>query len=75
MNTIEKATIALYAGEVIAYPTEAVWGLGCSPFDEVAVAKIFELKNRPPNKGMIVLVHNWVQVMAFGFRFQVPDAV
>jgi len=51
--------------DVIAYPTEAVWGLGCNPFDEAAVAKIRELKNRPSNKGMIVLVRDWVQVMAF----------
>jgi L-threonylcarbamoyladenylate synthase len=33
------------AGGVIAYPTEAVWGLGCDPFSEAAVAKLLKIKN------------------------------
>jgi len=33
---------AVAASGVIAYPTEAVWGLGCDPFSEAAVAKLLE---------------------------------
>lgn len=42
-------------GGVIAYPTEAVWGLGCDPFNETAVRKILELKSRPVEKGLILV--------------------
>lgn len=51
-----------YFAEIFAYPTEGVWGLGCDPFDETAVQKIYELKQRPSNKGLIILVKDWQQV-------------
>jgi len=40
---------------VIAYPTEAVWGLGCDPWDSSAVERILELKQRPMHKGLILV--------------------
>jgi L-threonylcarbamoyladenylate synthase len=49
---------------IIAYPTEAVWGLGCDPFSESAVEKIRQLKNRPSEKGMILLVSDWAQIQS-----------
>ena len=44
---INVAVQILYRQGVLAYPTEAVWGLGCDPWSEAAVAKILELKRRP----------------------------
>ncbi|MBW4935063.1 L-threonylcarbamoyladenylate synthase [Marinobacter sp. F4206] len=52
----------LLDGGVIAYPTEAVWGLGCDPWDIQAVERILELKNRPMNKGMILVASSLEQV-------------
>lgn len=46
---------AMHAGQVIAYPTEAVWGLGCDPFNESAVFKILRLKHRHWSKGLILI--------------------
>ena len=45
----------LRAGAVIAYPTEGVWGLGCDPFDEAAVHRLLAIKQRPVEKGMILI--------------------
>ncbi|ETX12512.1 tRNA threonylcarbamoyladenosine biosynthesis protein RimN [Marinomonas ushuaiensis DSM 15871] len=45
----------LKQGGVIAYPTEAVWGLGCDPYNEKAVRRILELKSRPEYKGLILV--------------------
>lgn len=42
-------------GEVIAYPTEAVWGLGCDPLNPYAVEKLLALKQRPVEKGLILI--------------------
>ncbi len=48
---IEDAVAALRRGGVIAYPTEAVWGLGCDPDNDEAVTKLLHLKRRDPAKG------------------------
>lgn len=45
----------MFKGEVIAYPTEAVWGLGCNPFDAEAVYKVLSLKQRSVDKGLILI--------------------
>lgn len=52
----------LRRGGVIAYPTEAVWGLGCDPWDLPAVERILELKQRPMEKGMILVASSVDQV-------------
>jgi len=49
------AITALQQGGVIAYPTEAVWGLGCDPRQRAAVMRLLELKRRPASKGVIVV--------------------
>jgi L-threonylcarbamoyladenylate synthase len=49
-------------GGVIAYPTEAVYGLGCDPFNKAAVEKILQLKQRSADKGLIVVASDWQQV-------------
>lgn len=50
-----RARQALATGEVIAYPTEAVYGLGCDPFNPDAVERLLQLKRRPMHKGLILL--------------------
>lgn len=53
--TIGDAVRCLSEGGVIAYPTEAVYGLGCDPDNEAAVRQILELKSRPAEAGMILI--------------------
>ena len=52
---IPLAVNALHAKGVIAYPTEAVWGMGCDPFCEIAVEKLLQLKQRDWRKGVILV--------------------
>lgn len=52
----------LRRGGVIAYPTEAVYGVGCDPRCEVAVRRILALKRRPPDKGMILIAADFSQL-------------
>lgn len=52
---IEAAASIVRAGGVIAYPTEAVFGLGCSPFDLEALQRTIALKRRRVGKGLIVI--------------------
>lgn len=65
MKIIHKVSDAhdfLKNGKVIAYPTEAVYGLGCSAFDQEAVQAILALKQRPMHKGLILLIADWLQL-------------
>ena len=53
--SIRDATALLQRGGVIAYPTEAVWGLGCDPCNESAVRRLLALKRRAVDKGLILI--------------------
>ena len=52
---VQRAAHLVHAGGVIAYPTEAVWGLGCDPWNAVAVERLLALKARDPAKGLILV--------------------
>ena len=56
------AVDALRRGGVIAYPTEAVWGLGCDPHNEAAVRRLFELKQRPSGVGVLLIAADFSQI-------------
>jgi L-threonylcarbamoyladenylate synthase len=51
----DEAAEVIHGGGVIAYPTEAVWGLGCDPFDEAAVLRLLAIKQRDVAKGLILV--------------------
>jgi len=53
---IKKAVEVLNGGGTILYPTDTIWGLGCDATQEEAVQKLLKIKNRPQDKGLIVLV-------------------
>jgi L-threonylcarbamoyladenylate synthase len=57
----DAAAALLRAGGVVAYPTEAVWGLGCDPFDEIAVLRLLDIKRRPVDKGVILVAAHVAQ--------------
>lgn len=52
---LNQAAAWLEQGHLLAYPTEAVWGIGCDPFNQSAVNALLTLKDRPVEKGLIVL--------------------
>ncbi len=53
---LNQSIEALLNSQVILYPTDTVWGLGCDATNIDAVAKIFKLKNRIESKSLVVLV-------------------
>ena len=55
-GVIERAAAALAAGELVAFPTETVYGLGARADDDTAVARIFQAKGRPADHPLIVHV-------------------
>lgn len=59
---LRRTLRALDRGGVIAYPTEAVWGLGCDPENRDACERLLALKGRNPNKGLILIAANFEQL-------------
>ena len=58
-DAIAAAIDVLNEERVIAYPTEAVFGVGCDPDSETAVMRLLELKRRPVDKGLILIAANY----------------
>ncbi len=52
-------------GGLIAYPTEAVYGLGCHPQNRQAILKLLRLKQRSINKGLIIIAANFEQIQPY----------
>lgn len=59
---IERAARVIRAGGVVAYPTEAVYGLGCLPDDARAVRRILAIKRRSWRKGLLLVAATLEQI-------------
>lgn len=69
---LQQVIRCLNHGGIIAYPTEAVFGLGCDPFDEEAVRGLLGLKKRPVEKGLILIGSEFDQLAPL---LEIPDEV
>ena len=59
---IAQAAALLKSGQLVAFPTETVYGLGADAYNPEAVKKVFEVKGRPPQSPLLVHVSNLEQV-------------
>lgn len=64
-DQIHAAAALLRTGGVLAYPTEGVYGLGCAPDDHAAFQRIFALKRRPPEQGVLLIAADFAQAAAW----------
>ena len=55
---IAEASDTIRDGGVVIFPTDTVYGIGCDPYDEKAVEKIYKIKSRDSSKPLPVLVHS-----------------
>ncbi|MDI9481321.1 MAG: L-threonylcarbamoyladenylate synthase [Syntrophomonadaceae bacterium] len=70
-HIIEEAAALIRAGELVAFPTETVYGLGADAFSPTAVEKIYAAKNRPPMNPLLVHIARFDQIQQIAG--QVPD--
>lgn len=69
----DEIRTAFEQGEVFAYPTEAVFGLGCDPDNESAVHRLLAIKQRPVEKGMILVADNYAQLLPYVDDKAIPE--
>jgi len=55
-HTISQVARLLKQGELVAFPTDTVYGVGCDPWNAAAIAKLYEVKQRDLDKGIPILV-------------------
>jgi len=71
-NRLRQAVATIRAGGIVAYPTEAVYGLGCDPFDRAAVEALLALKRRSPAKGLILIADDFAVLEPLLLPLEVP---
>lgn len=64
-NDIENCITVLEAGGTILYPTDTIWGIGCDATNEAAVSKVYQLKNRPDEKSLIILLADERDILTY----------
>lgn len=74
LANVDGAASMLRGGGVLAYPTEAVFGLGCDPHAPIAFRRIFDLKQRPPQRGVLLIAADYAQVERYIAVDAVPTA-
>lgn len=62
---VRRVARSIHAGGVVAYPTEAVYGLGCDPRNALAVQRLLAIKQRPAHKGLILIAAEFAQLAPF----------
>ncbi|GAB3745532.1 L-threonylcarbamoyladenylate synthase [Lysobacter olei] len=72
-DSLTATVDALHRGGVVAYPTEAVWGVGCDPMNEAAVMRLLAIKQRPVDKGLILIAADVAQLDALVAWAALPD--
>ena len=72
-SSLSDAAAALRAGGVVAYPTEAVYGLGCDPENRAAFDRLFAIKRRPPTQGVLLIAADFAQVERYIDLAAVPS--
>ncbi|MFD2532348.1 L-threonylcarbamoyladenylate synthase [Gracilimonas halophila] len=70
MHDLSKYIELIRSGEVVAFPTETVYGLGADAWNPAAIKKVFETKGRPSDNPLIVHVSNIEQV--YDFANEIP---
>ena len=71
---VEAAVDALLLQQVILYPTDTVWGLGCDAESSKAVARLYQLKGRPEGQPSIVLVADMAMFGRYAAAVPLPLA-
>lgn len=64
-HDIDHCLRVLQEGGLILYPTDTIWGIGCDATNATAVQRIYELKNRPGSKSMIVLLADEKELLQY----------
>ena len=71
-SALETASLAIKSGEVVAIPTDTVYGIGVSAYDKTGIHRLFEIKVRDENKAIAILISDISQL---GCSLRFPSGI
>lgn len=75
MNRLDQVIEALSEGKVVAYPTEGVFGVGCDPDNSEAIQRLLDIKQRPVEKGLILIAASYEQIKSYIDETSISDEI
>ena len=72
IDRLDEAVTLLRAGEIVAFPTDTVYGLGAMPGDAAAVRRLFIAKRRPPEKAIPILIADLDDLLKVAANVSLP---
>ena len=73
-NEIINALNVLKLGGTVLYPTDTIWGIGCDALSDIAVERIFQIKNRDYSKSLICLASSFEMIKEYVSILRSSDA-
>ena len=74
-DELQLATNAILNDEIVGIPTETVYGIGVNPNSQIAVNKIFQLKERDEDKPLSILISSFYDIHKLGVTSTIPEVV
>jgi L-threonylcarbamoyladenylate synthase len=61
--------------QIIGIPTETVYGLGVDPYSQIAIEKLFKIKERDDTKPISLLIHSFMEIHKLNISTEIPEIV
>ena len=61
--------------QIIGIPTETVYGLGVDPYSQIAIEKLFKIKERDDTKPISLLIHSFTEIHKLNISTEIPEVV
>lgn len=74
-DELQIASNAILNDEIVGIPTETVYGIGVNPNSQIAVNKIFQLKERDEDKPLSILISSFYDIHKLGVTSTIPEVV
>lgn len=74
-NLLAKVRAHIKNGGLIAYPTESCYGIGCDPFNRIAIDRVIQIKGRKRSKGLIVIAGSQKQLKDLLSKEALSDSI
>ena len=74
-DDVHLAIEKIQDNQIIGIPTETVYGLGVDPYSQIAIEKLFKIKERDDTKPISLLVHSFTEIHKLNISTEIPEVV
>tara|TARA_B110000914_G_scaffold119798_1_gene104622 strand:+ start:282 stop:869 length:588 start_codon:yes stop_codon:yes gene_type:complete len=74
-DDVHLAIEKIQDNQIIGIPTETVYGLGVDPYSQIAIEKLFKIKERDDTKPISLLIHSFTEIHKLNISTEIPEIV